>query len=303
MTKEKSPRTVEALQQKGKLNFTFLCRFPCKPQKMTHLLHFSIIDSQRILRRRELNYTVCTTPLWGAHREMVRGGERREWSIAGVKQTALWLRPEAWCHPETHARVLKKCREGEREREGPASDHFTGISRMFGHSSVLHKHRWTEILRCHHVKVDLKRWPRQNIWTSVCRSPSLSMYINRPLFTSETNSGACLSVSVHDYVWLCVSMYILMKWDFALYVLPTHVWACVCVRLFVCLCVCMMEEEKKVACGKPVPLRAAAVWTCAAAKENCGRKSLLIEHEACHLKLESSETQKPQQAGISVVLD
>lgn len=30
--------------------------------------------------------------------------------------------------------------------------------------------------------------------------------------------------------------------------------------------------------------------TCAAAKENCGRKSLLIEHEVCHLKLESSQT-------------
>ena len=149
MTKEKSPRTVEALQQKGKLNFTFLCRFPCKPQKMTHLLHFSIIDSQRILRRRELNYTVCTTPVRGAHGEMVRGGERREWSIAGVEQTALWLRPEAWCHPETHARVLKKRSEGEREREresereGPTSDHFTGVSRMFGHSSILHKHHWT----------------------------------------------------------------------------------------------------------------------------------------------------------------
>lgn len=56
------------------------------------------------------------------------------------------------------------------------------------------------------------------------------------------------------------------------------------------------------ACGKLTLLRAAAVSTCAAAKENCGRKSLLIEHEACHLKLESSKTLKPQQAGISAVL-
>lgn len=76
---------------------------------------------------------------------------------------------------------------------------------------------------------------------------------------------------------------------------------CVCIRLFVRMCVYDGGGEK-VACGKLVPLRAAAVWTCAAAKKNCGRKSLLIEHEACHLKLESSETQKPQQAGISVVL-
>lgn len=56
------------------------------------------------------------------------------------------------------------------------------------------------------------------------------------------------------------------------------------------------------ACGKLALPGAAAVWARVAAKENCGRKSLLIEHEACHLKLESSETRKPQQAGISVVL-
>lgn len=41
---------------------------------------------------------------------------------------------------------------------------------------------------------------------------------------------------------------------------------------------------------KRVLLRAAAVRNSAAAKENCGRKSLLIEHEVCHLKLESSQT-------------
>lgn len=74
-----------------------------------------------------------------------------------------------------------------------------------------------------------------------------------------------------------------------------HVYLCVCVYT-------VWWRRRKVACGKLVSLRAAAVWTCEAAKENCGRKSLLIEHEVCHLKLESSETQKPQQAGISVVL-
>lgn len=52
---------------------------------------------------------------------------------------------------------------------------------------------------------------------------------------------------------------------------------------------------------KRVRLRAAAVRNPAAAKENCGRKSLLIEHEVCHLKLESCQPPpKPQQAGISV---
>lgn len=61
-----------------------------------------------------------------------------------------------------------------------------------------------------------------------------------------------------------------------------------------------MTEEKKDGVWKTSS--AAAVWTCVAAKENCGRKSLLIEHEACHLKLESSKTQKPQQAGIFAVL-
>ncbi|GAA6098874.1 uncharacterized [Tachysurus ichikawai] len=34
------------------------------------------------------------------------------------------------------------------------------------------------------------------------------------------------------------------------------------------------------------------------AKENCGRKGALIEHDARHLKLESSATEKPQRAAI-----
>jgi len=107
-----------------------------------------------------------------------------------------------------------------------------------------------------------------------------------------------------DYVSPCVcineiEILICMCWY-------AHVCVCkslfVCVRVCVSVCVCEWWRRRKVACGKLVLLRAAAVWTCVAAKENCGRKSLLIEHEACHLKLESSETQKPQQAGISVVL-
>lgn len=43
---------------------------------------------------------------------------------------------------------------------------------------------------------------------------------------------------------------------------------------------------------KRVLLRTAAVRNSATAKENCGRKSLLIEHEVCHLKLESSQPLK-----------
>lgn len=67
---------------------------------------------------------------------------------------------------------------------------------------------------------------------------------------------------------------------------------CVCarLRLFVCTCACEDEEEeggvwKKESYSEPLQSE-----TCAAAKENCGRKSLLIEHEVCHLKLESSQT-------------
>ncbi len=41
---------------------------------------------------------------------MVRGGERGEWSKAGVNETAFWLRPETRCHPETHASALKEGR-------------------------------------------------------------------------------------------------------------------------------------------------------------------------------------------------
>lgn len=36
-----------------------------------------------------------------------------------------------------------QCAERGREREGLASDHFTGASRMFGHNPVLHKHHWS----------------------------------------------------------------------------------------------------------------------------------------------------------------
>lgn len=84
--------------------------------------------------------------------------------------------------------------------------------------------------------------------------------------------------------------------------MPTHVWGYVSAYIYLCVYTYMWWRRRKVACGKLVLLKAAAVWTCVSAKENCGRKSLLIEHEACHLKLESSETPKPQQAGISVVL-
>lgn len=69
-------------------------------------------------------------------------------------------------------------------------------------------------------------------------------------------------------------------------------YVCVCawLRLFVCTCACEDEEEeggvwKKESYSEPLQSE-----TCAAAKENCGRKSLLIEHEVCHLKLESSQT-------------
>lgn len=62
-------------------------------------------------------------------------------------------------------------------------------------------------------------------------------------------------------------------------------------RLFVCACDEEEEDEKEggvwknESCSEPLQSE-----TSAAAKENCGRKSLLIEHEVCHLKLESSQT-------------
>lgn len=54
---------------------------------MTHLLHFGIINSHRMLRNEEQHFAVCTTPL--RVREMVRERKRRESSIAGVKKTDL----------------------------------------------------------------------------------------------------------------------------------------------------------------------------------------------------------------------
>lgn len=56
------------------------------------------------------------------------------------------------------------------------------------------------------------------------------------------------------------------------------------------MCVCMCVEKLRILRGVPAPA--------SLAKENCGRKSALIEHDARHLKLESSATEKPQQAAI-----
>lgn len=63
-------------------------------------------------------------------------------------------------------------------------------------------------------------------------------------------------------------------------------------KVFGCVCVCTCVEKLRVQSGAPARL--------SHAKENCGRKRPLIEHDARHLKLKSSATEKPQQAGISL---
>ena len=77
-----------------------------------------------------------------------------------------------------------------------------------------------------------------------------------------------------------------------------HICVWVCVHICVCVCVLGWIEGGRRCVWKTFGVQS---WSCrkaqVAAKENCGRKSLLIGHDACHLKLESSETEKPQQAG------
>lgn len=127
------------------------------------------------------------------------------------------------------------------------------------------------------------------------------MYINRHYLPMRLTAGLvcqCLSMIMFDYASQCVYIWIKYRFRFGCARMPTYVFQ----HTFIYVYVYIWLRRRKVACGKLVPLRAAAGWTCAAAKENCGRKSLLIEHEACHLKLESSETQKPQQAGICAAL-
>lgn len=83
-------------------------------------------------------------------------------------------------------------------RVEPASNHFIGTNRMFGHSAVLHKHHWSlnpPTATMSRLKHSIRP---EKIYRCLC--VGLPMYINRPLFTSETIGGACLSVSVHDYV-------------------------------------------------------------------------------------------------------
>lgn len=107
---------------------------------------------------------------WDADREMVREGKGKE-RLAWAKETALSLRPETWCHPECMPGCWKRA-----EREGPASDHFTGMSRMFGHSSVLNKHHWS----LNPVLQPCQGWPTilaQTKYMDVCVSDSL--YVHR----------------------------------------------------------------------------------------------------------------------------
>lgn len=203
-------------------------------------------------------------------------------------ETTLWLWLEGPCHPECMPACWKLA-----EEEGQACDHFTEMSRMFGHSSVLNKHPWSlhpSLPPC------LQCWLRQNIYECLC--------VGLPICTptdSVYQQAQCWGLSVSICAWLiiCLNVYTSIKYKFGFWcVMSMHG----CLHTFIYEYVCKWLRRRMMACGKLVLLRAAVVWTCAAAKKNCGRKSLLIEHEACHLKLESSKTQKPQQAGISAVL-
>ena len=177
--------------------------------------------------------------------EMVRGGEEKQRNRAGVQQTGLWLRLETWCHPE---RVPVRWKAGG-AREGPASDHFTGASRMFGHSAVLHKHHWSRnppLPPCQAWSTVLAQTKYMDVCVLDCRCTSTDLCL--PVRLMAALVCQCLCMIMFDYVsrriyineieiliCVCVGM-------------PARVCVCVCgymsAYIYLCVRVYMMEEEK-----------------------------------------------------------
>lgn len=166
---------------------------------------------------------------------MVREGERRKRNIAGVKETALWLRPETWCHPERMPVCWKRAERG---------------------TSIRPLHR-----------------NEQDVWTQLCTSQtplepkSFTATMSRPTYSIGPDKiYGCLCAGLTTYLctstdlylpvrltvglvcqWMCMIMFdyvsrcvyineieilICMCWY-------SHacVWVCVCIRLFVCMCI------------------------------------------------------------------
>lgn len=156
---------------------------------------------------------------------------------------------------------------------------------------TLHKHHWSlnpPLPPCQTGPAVLAKTKYMDVCVPV--SLSISAHQQTSVYQWEDPAGLvcqCLWTAMFDDVSPCV------------YINETEMYAliCQCARMsaYVYLCVCAhvtggLGGGERCRVEKLVLLRAAAVWTGAAAKENCGRKSLLIEHEVCHLKLESSET-------------
>lgn len=161
---------------------------------------------------------------------MVREGEKKEWSIAGVNKIVVWLRPEIWCHPETHASVLKKSRERERgtsvwplhrNEQDVWIQLSTSQTPLESKPSIATMSRstysigWDKIYGCLCVRLP----------TYLCTSTDLYLLVRR------TAKLVCQSMTMFDYVSWCVYIN-----EIEMYVLICPCM-CVCIRLFMCMSV------------------------------------------------------------------
>lgn len=206
-----------------------------QPQKMTHLLQFSIINSNRIHWNREQNDTVRTTQLRGRQRD---GQRRRKERMNHNMNQGDGPLTEAWdlMPPRTHASVLKK-----------GSERGTSVQPL--HRNV--QDVWTQLctsqtpLEPKSSTATMSR-PTYSIGpdkiygclcaglqTYLCKSTDLYL----PVRLTAGLVCQCLCMIMFDYVSRCVyineiEILICMCWY-----AHACVWVCVCIRLFVCMCV------------------------------------------------------------------
>lgn len=202
---------------------------------MTHLLHFTIIDSHRILWSREQNYTVCTTPSRGRQRDGQRRWKERmkhSRSQGDSPLTAAWdLVP-----PRTHASVLKRGRERgtsirplHRNEQDVWTQLCTSQTPLEPKSSTATMSRPTYSIGPDKIYGCLCA----GLPTYLCTSTDLYL----PVRLTAGLVCQCLCMIMFDYVSRCVyinemEILICMCWY-----AHACVWVCVCIRLFVCMCV------------------------------------------------------------------
>lgn len=156
---------------------------------------FGVLSTFRILCKRTKSHSLQSAQTQTATRSK-KVNERKE-RQAWATETALWLWLEGPCHPECMPVCWKLA-----EEEGQACDHFTEMSRMFGHSSVLNKHHWSlhpSLPPC------LQCWLRQNIYECLCVglpmcTPTDSVYQQAQCWGLSVSVCACLIICLNVYI-------------------------------------------------------------------------------------------------------